>query len=90
MCGLCSEHRLVRRGVRENDITSEVTCDVISLGAGRTAIFPPASETKVVGALSADVVIAEVVVEELWVGVGLGAVGPKTDQGRFKGGRRDW
>ena len=75
---------------RENNITSEVTCDVISLGASCTAIFPLASETKIVGALSADMVVAEVVVEDLGVGVGLATIDPKTDQRGFVRGRRAW
>jgi len=75
---------------REENVTSEVTGDVISLRTSCTAILPFASETKVVGALSADVVIAQVVVEKFGVGVGFTAVGPKTDQGRLVRGRRGW
>jgi len=63
---------------------------VIPLGASCTAILPVAGETKVVGALSADMVIAQVVVEEFGVRVGFAAVGPKTDQGRLVRGRRGW
>lgn len=72
---------------RERDVTSEMTGDMISLRASCTTILPLASETKVVGALPADVVVAEVVVEEFGVGVGFSAVNPQTDQGRLVGGR---
>jgi hypothetical protein len=74
----------------EKNVTSEVAGDVISLRASCTTILPLASETKVVGALSADVVVAEVVVEDFSVGVGFAAVDPKTDQGRLVRGRRGW
>ena len=70
--------------------TSEVTGDVISFRTSCAAILPFASETKVVSALSADVVVAEVVVEEFGVGIRLSAVDPKAGQGRFVGGIRDW
>ena len=63
---------------------------MISLRASCTAIFPLASETKVVGALSADMVVAEVVVEDFRVGIGFAAADPKTDQVRLARGRRDW
>jgi hypothetical protein len=75
-----NQPRLVRGDVRE-DVTSEVAGDVISLRASRTTILPSTSETEVIGALSANVVIAEVVVEDFGVCVGLSAVDPKTDQG---------
>ena len=63
---------------------------MISLCASCSAILPLTSETEIIGALSADVVVAEMVVEDFGVEVRLGAVGPKTDQGRLVGGRRDW
>ena len=47
--------------------TSEVTGDVITFCAGGAAVFPLAGETEVVGALPTDVVVAEVVIERLWV-----------------------
>lgn len=62
---------------------------MISLRASCAAILPLASETEVVGALSADVVVAEVVVEHFGVGERLAAVSPETDQGRLLRGRRD-
>jgi len=71
-------------------VTSEVTGDVIPLRASCTTIFPLASETKVVSTFSADMVVAEVVIESFGVGVGLAAVDPKTDQGRLVRGRRYW
>ena len=63
---------------------------MISLRASCTTILPLASETKVVGALSADVVVAEVAVEEFGVGVGFATISPKTGQGRLVRRRRDW
>jgi len=59
---------------------------MISLGTGCTAIFPLTRETKVVGTLSADVVVAEVVVKDLGVGIRLCAVDPETNQGRLMRG----
>ena len=64
--------------------------DMISLRASCTTILPLASKTKVVGALSADMVVAEVVVKVFRVGVGFAAIDPKTDQGRLVRGGRDW
>jgi hypothetical protein len=49
---------------------------VVPLGAGGAAVLPPAGETEIVGALSAYVVVAEMVIEGLWVGKGEGAVEP--------------
>lgn len=71
-------------------VTSEVAGDVISFRAGCAAIFPFAGEAKVVGTLSADVVVAQVVVEQFCVGVGLSAVDPKASQGGFVRGGRGW
>lgn len=64
-------------------VTSEVTGDVIPFRASRTTIFPFAGETEVVGALSADMVVAQVVIKQFGVGVGLYAVSPKANQGGF-------
>lgn len=50
-------HMRFQRGV-----DSEMAGDVIALGTGRAAVLPPASETEVVGALPADVLVAEMVV----------------------------
>jgi hypothetical protein len=49
-------------------ITSEMGCDVIPLSTGSTAIFPFASEAKIVGALATDMFVAEVNVQELGIG----------------------
>lgn len=40
---------------------------MIALGAGGTAVSPFAGETEVVGALATYVVVAEVVIERLWI-----------------------
>ena len=76
--------------MRGTNVTSEVAGDVISLCTSCAAILPLTGETKIVGALSADVVVAEMVIEDFGVKVRLAAVGPKTDQGGLVGGRRDW
>ena len=60
-------------------VTSEMTGDMISLRASCTTVLPLASETEVVRALSADVCVAEVVVEEFGFREGLAAVDPETD-----------
>ena len=73
-----------------NTVTSEMAGDVISFRASCTTIFPFASEAKVVSTLPTDVVVAEVVVEDFGVCVGLPAVYPKADQGGFVRGVRDW
>ena len=59
--------------------TSEMGGDVVALGAGGAAVLPLAGEAEVVGGLAADVVVAEVVVEELWVGEGGVAAEPFTE-----------
>ena len=92
--GLPSEHRLAAVYQRRipaggENVTSEVAGDVISLRASCAAILPLTSETKVIGALSADMVVAKMVIEDFGVEVRLSAVGPKTDQGRLVGGRGD-
>lgn len=62
---------------------------MIPLRASRTTILPLAREAEVVGALSANVVVAEVIIEVFCVRVGLSAVDPETDQGGFVRGVRD-
>jgi hypothetical protein len=52
----------------ERGVNSEMGSDVVTLCAGGAAVLPSAGETEVVGALSADVVVAEMVVERLWIG----------------------
>ena len=79
--------RVERVPLQKEKATSEVTGDMISFRTSRAAILPFASETKVVSALSTDVVVAEMIVEEFGVGEGLGTVDPKTDQGRLLRGR---
>ena len=56
--------------------TSEMTGDVVALRTGCAAVFPLASQAEVSGALAANVVVAEVVVEGLWVWEDLVAVDP--------------
>jgi hypothetical protein len=50
--------------------------DMITLCAGRGAVFPLASETEVIGALPADVVVARMIVKGLGVGESLCAFDP--------------
>ena len=56
--------------------TSEMAGNVVTLRTGGAAVLPVAGETEVVCALAADVVVAEMVVEGLWVGEGADAVLP--------------
>jgi hypothetical protein len=65
-------------GKRSGRRTPEVTGDMVSFGAGCSAIFPFTGQAQVVGALPTDVVVAEMVVQGLWVWEGLGAVEPET------------
>ncbi len=58
--------------------TAKMTCDVISLGAGGSAILPFASETKIVGALPANMFIAKMIIKSFRVDKGGGAVKPET------------
>jgi hypothetical protein len=60
----------------QRGVYSEMASDVVPFGAGSSAILPLASETEVVCALATDVLVAEMVVEGLWVGECLGAVLP--------------
>lgn len=60
----------------QRGVNSEMASDVIALCTRRVAVFPLASETKVVGALSADVLVAEMVVEQLGIVECGGAVEP--------------
>ena len=77
--------------------TSEVTGDMVALSAGRPAILPLAGQAQIAGALPADVIIAEVVVESFGVGEDLVAADPLTGmaggglvsgRGRGRGGGR--
>lgn len=56
--------------------TSEMRGDVIALSAGSTTVLPFAGEAQIAGALAADVIIAQVVVERFGVGEDLVAVDP--------------
>lgn len=56
-----------RQQCRRSARTPEMACNVIALGAGRAAVSPLAGQTEVVGALATDVVVAEVIIEGLWV-----------------------
>ena len=62
----------------EGHVNTDVGGDVVALRAGDVAVAPSAGEAEVVGGLAADVVVAEVVVEDLGVGEGAGAVLPET------------
>ena len=52
--------------------------DMIALCAGSDAVFPFASEAEVIGALPANVVVAEMIVQSLGFGEGFGAFDPLT------------
>lgn len=62
-----------------------MTCDMIPLSTGSTAVFPLAGQTEVVGALTTDMIVAEMVVEGLWKRKRERTWGPKTFvvRGRF-------
>lgn len=69
----------------EGCVDSEMTGDMVTLCTGCTAVLPLAGETEIVGALSADVVVAEMVVEGLGVDKGLSTILPETFVGRGRG-----
>ena len=79
----------LRVKVKDAMLTSEMTGDVIALCACCAAVFPFAGETEVVGALATDVVVAQMVVEDLWVCKGARAALPETSVGRLGAGCRD-
>jgi hypothetical protein len=54
-CGVDYETRMIER---EKNKTSEMASDVVALSAGGGAVSPLASETKIVGALPAYVLMA--------------------------------
>ena len=62
-----------------------MTGNVVALCAGRSAVLPLAGETEVVCAFPANVVIAKMVVEDLWVDISLGAALPETPVGLVGG-----
>jgi hypothetical protein len=55
-----------------------VTSDMVALCASSRTILPPASQTKIIGALSSDMIVAEMVIEGLGIAVGLSAILPQT------------
>lgn len=86
-CGLSSEQGLAKTHqtltATKSVVTPEVAGDVISFRASCTTIFPFAGEAKVVSTLPADVVVAQVVIEDFRVSVGLFAVDPEANQDGF-------
>jgi hypothetical protein len=52
----------------EGGVHPEMAGDMVPLCAGGATVLPLAGETEVVGALAAYVLVAEMVVEGLWVG----------------------
>lgn len=66
--------------------TSEMARDVVAFCAAGAAVSPLASETEIVCRLSADVFVAEMVVEQLWVGESVGAAVPFAEE-RVRGHR---
>jgi len=61
----------------QGGVNSQMTCDVISFCTSCTTVLPFASETKIVCALSTDMVVAEMVVEYFWVRKGMCTVYPE-------------
>ncbi len=53
----------------EGDVYSNVGCDMVALDGGGPAGLPATGEVQVVGALSADVLLADVVLERRLVDV---------------------
>jgi hypothetical protein len=76
--------RLWRGEIRQGG-TSEMAGDVVSLCASCAAVLPLAGEAEIVGALATDVVVAEMVVEGLWVIEGQLTVQPETAVGGLRG-----
>jgi hypothetical protein len=58
--------------------TPEVGCDVVAFCTCGTTVLPLACQTKVVGTLTTDMIVAEMVVESLWVCEGKSAILPET------------
>jgi hypothetical protein len=86
VCELSSEHWLAKRHQTQTPtkkliVTPEVAGDVIPFRTCCTTFFPFTGEAKVVSTLSANVVVAQVVIEDFGVGVRLSAVNPKANQG---------
>lgn len=51
----------------QRSVDSKMACDVITFGTGGSTVLPFASETKIICALSADMVVAEMIIEDLWI-----------------------
>ena len=77
------------RGEYGGDHTTQVRGDVVALGAGSAAAVPLAGKAEIVRRLPANVIVAEVGIENLWVGKGTRAVLPLAEVGcrRRVGGR---
>ena len=52
----------------EGSMNAKMRGDMVALCTGGTAVLPLAGQTEIVGGLAADMVIAQVIVEVLWVG----------------------
>jgi hypothetical protein len=89
VCTARGEASTEARGSKE-PLTSEVAGDMVALCACGSAVLPLAGQAQVVGALAADVVVAQVGVEHLGVGEDPVAVLPEaTVAGRVGGGSTD-
>lgn len=78
--------------------TAKMTCNVVTLCAGCSAVLPFAGEAEIVCAFPADVVVAEMMIESLGVEISSRAVLPETvvgccgiwvEDGLDGGGRRE-
>lgn len=65
----------------EGSMDAEMGGDVVTLGTGSSTVLPVAGEAEIVGRLTADMVVAEVVVEDLGVGEGAVAAAPFAPMG---------
>lgn len=64
-----------------------MACDVVPLCACRSTIFPLASEAQVIGALAANVVVAQVAIESFGIGESHSTIGPLAWMGILGNGR---
>ncbi len=62
-------------------VNTNVRCDVIALGTGDVTAFPLASKAEVVGGLTTDVVVAEMLVDDLGIEEHLATVVPSAVDG---------
>lgn len=72
--------------VRQEGNTSEMAGDMVTLRTCCAAVLPLAGEAEIVGTLTANVVIAEMVIEGLWVDKGLSTLLPETFVSRRRSG----